>query len=128
MSRNNLATRFLVLSAVVLFGLTTLTGGVAFAASAPAQTPQKQVHVIRMEMKNYQFVFEPATVVVNQGDTVEWVNDSAFDHNAVSNDQTTFHSPILNPKGTWRYKAVKKGTFPYICSLHPNMKATLVVH
>lgn len=80
-----------------------------------------------MEMKNYTLVFDPQTVTVNVGDTVEWVNDGIYQHNAVSDDHTTFKSPILNPKGTWRYTATKKGTFPYICTLHPTMKGTLIV-
>jgi len=28
---------------------------------------------------------------------------------------------------SWRYAAMKKGRFDYICTLHPTMKATLVV-
>lgn len=115
------------LPVVALLELVALLVGISFASPAMGQSSAKKVHVVRMEMKNYQFVFDPETVVVNVGDTVKWVNDSQFDHNAVSNDHKTFHSPILNPKGSWSYKAVTKGTFPYICTLHPNMKGTVIV-
>lgn len=103
-----------------------LAGGIFLSATALGQAKASQVHVVRMEMQNYRFTYQPETMVVNVGDTVEWVNDDMYAHNVYSDDHT-FHSPTIDPKGSWRYKAVKKGTYHYYCTFHPNMKGTLVV-
>jgi plastocyanin len=70
--------------------------------------------------------FSPQVLEVKAGDTVVWVNKDAFAHNAVTTGRG-FQSKEIEPDGSWKFKAVKKGTFPYICTLHPTMKAKLVV-
>jgi plastocyanin len=70
--------------------------------------------------------FAPATLEVKVGDTVVWKNKDPFPHNATAANNA-FHSPDIQGGKSWSFKAAKKGVFPYICTLHPNMKATLVV-
>jgi plastocyanin len=69
--------------------------------------------------------FSPQTLEVQQGDTVLWLNKDAFPHDATATDG--FKSKQMAPGSSWKYKAAKKGTFPYICTLHPMMKASLIV-
>ena len=38
-----------------------------------------------------------------------------------------FDSGEIAPGKTWKYTAKKPGKFPYVCTLHPTMKGTLVV-
>ena len=70
--------------------------------------------------------FEPAEVVVRAGDLVEWVNKDPFPHN-VSADAAGLHSGDLEPDRTWKYRAVTRGTFQYVCTLHPGMSGVLRV-
>jgi plastocyanin len=70
--------------------------------------------------------FSPQVLEVKVGDTVVWVNKDAFPHNAVAT-VPGFQSKEIASDGSWKFKAVKKGTFPYLCTLHPMMKASLVV-
>lgn len=70
--------------------------------------------------------FSPQVLEVSAGDTVVWLNKDAFPHDATANNRS-FRSPAIAPNGSWKFKAVKKGTFSYICTLHPTMKAKLVV-
>ncbi len=70
--------------------------------------------------------FLPATLTVKQGDTVIWKNADLFAHN-VTAETGAFASGEIAPNGSWKYTAKKKGTFPYICTLHPTMKGTLIV-
>lgn len=70
--------------------------------------------------------FTPDSLTVRPGDTVIWVNKDAFPHNARALNRG-FRSPDIAPEGSWKFKATKKGTFAYICTLHPTMKANIVV-
>jgi plastocyanin/cytochrome c553 len=70
--------------------------------------------------------FLPAELTVNAGDVVEWVNKDPFPHN-VSADAAGFHSGDVEPDRTWRYHAVTRGTFHYVCTLHPGMAGVLHV-
>ena len=76
------------------------------------------------------FKFAPVTVTVNQGDTVEWKNDDIVPHTATADgspEKPTFDSGTIKTGATWRYVAPEKGTYNYICTLHPNMKGELIV-
>ncbi len=69
--------------------------------------------------------FQPAVLTVQQGDTVIWKNADLYAHTATA--AGAFDSKEIAPNGTWKFTAKKKGSFPYICTLHPTMKGTLVV-
>lgn len=94
-----------------------LTVGVAVPFPAAAAT-----HTVVME----GVAFVPATLTVKQGDTVIWVNKDLFPHTATAQDRS-FDSPEMAPNQTWKYTTTKSGTFPYVCTLHPTMKGTLIV-
>jgi plastocyanin len=70
--------------------------------------------------------FSPPTLEVHASDTVVWVNKDIVPHNVTAMDHQ-FASKQMAPNTSWTFKAVKKGTFPYICTLHPTMKGSLVV-
>jgi plastocyanin len=69
--------------------------------------------------------FGPSSVTVNKGDTVRWVNKDPFPHTATA--AGTFDSKSIAAGGQWSWRASKSGEFPYICTLHPNMKGTVKV-
>ena len=70
--------------------------------------------------------FSPQSLVVKAGDMVVWVNKDAFVHDATAIDGSFKAKPIA-PNGSWKFKANKKGTFAYICTIHPTMKGSLTV-
>src|SRR5215813_11383301 len=77
-----------------------------------------------------EFKFDPVTVTVHQGDTVEWMNHDNVPHTAtedVEGKKPAFDSGNINTGMAWRYVAQKKGSYTYICTLHPNMQGTLIV-
>lgn len=101
-----------LLLAVVLYGA-------GYGSNALAEPKTHTVVIEAMQ-------FSPQVLEVSSGDTVVWVNKDAFPHNAVAADHS-FQSKEIAPNGSWKFKVVKKGTFSYICTLHPTMKASLVV-
>jgi plastocyanin len=70
--------------------------------------------------------FAPPSLTVRAGDVVVWVNKDPFPHTATSSDGG-FDSREVPPDGRWSWKATKKGSFPYVCTLHPTMKGVLHV-
>jgi LPXTG-motif cell wall-anchored protein len=72
------------------------------------------------------FNFAPATITINQGDTVTWTNNGPTPHSATASDGS-FDTGIF-PKGESRSHTFNEaGTFAYICTPHPFMKGTVVV-
>jgi plastocyanin len=108
--------RTLVAAALVSFACVLQIGtGTGALAASTTHT------VIIADMK-----FVPETLTVEAGDTVVWVNKDFFPHTATALEKT-FDSRDIATNKSWKYVAGKKGSFPYICTLHPTMKATLVV-
>jgi plastocyanin len=89
------------------------------ASSKPCPQGTTVVH-----MKDIQFQPKDATVKV--GDTVCWTNDDTVQHDAVADDGD-FSSALFGKGQTFSWKAAKAGTVTYVCTVHPNMTATLVV-
>jgi plastocyanin len=69
--------------------------------------------------------FVPAQVTVQRGDRITWVNKDPFPHTATA--KGVFDSGPLAPDASWTWVADKTGAFDYVCTLHPTMKAQLVV-
>ncbi len=72
------------------------------------------------------FVFRPDSVVVAVGDTLEWVNEDAFDHSAVAVGKR-FDSGVLVKGAKAVFVPVDTGSYPYRCSLHPTMAGMIIV-
>jgi plastocyanin len=70
--------------------------------------------------------FKPETLTVPVGTTVAWKNDDDTVHTVVARDGT-FRSQALDTEDKFSFTFDKAGTFEYFCSLHPYMKARVVV-
>jgi putative membrane protein len=70
--------------------------------------------------------FSPASLTVQQGDRVTWVNRDLFPHTATA-DGHAFDSKNIAPNASWTLIAHKAGTFSYACAFHPTMKGILTV-
>jgi len=98
-----------------------LMGLLGAVVCAPALAKSK-VHTVTIEgMK-----FSPEVLEVDSGDTVVWHNKDIVPHNVTATNQD-FHSPTISPNGKWTFKPRKKGEYSYQCTLHPTMKAELIV-
>ena len=104
--------------AAVLFVSTLLLAMGADVSAAPAS----KSHTVNIEgLQNL-----PATLEVKAGDTVVWKNKDPFPHN-VTAQNNAFHSGDIQAGHSWSFRTKQKGVFPYVCTLHSNMKATLLV-
>jgi plastocyanin len=78
------------------------------------------------EVKIDNFSFGPATLTVALGTTVTWVNHDDIPHTVVSTD-SVFKSKVLDTDEKFSFTFTKAGSYPYFCSIHPKMTATVVV-
>ncbi|HEY8950710.1 MAG TPA: cupredoxin family copper-binding protein [Rhizomicrobium sp.] len=72
------------------------------------------------------FDYSPMDVTIKAGETVTWKNLDGEPHTVVSVDGA-FRSKALDENDSFLFKFEKPGTYKYICSIHPQMKATITV-
>ncbi len=72
------------------------------------------------------FTFQAATLNVNAGTRVTWVNRDDVPHKIVSTDKK-FSSPVLDTDARFSFTFTAPGTYEYFCSIHPMMKGRVVV-
>lgn len=89
-----------------------LSRGTANAATQPVQI--------------VNFSFQPGTVTISQGTTVAWTNQDTAPHTATS-DTGAFDTGRLSQGQSGSITFNQAGTFPYHCSVHPNMHGTVIV-
>lgn len=92
----------------------------AAAVPSPAPGPAGPTVHIRDES------FIPATLTVNTGQTVTFVNDDDDAHTATADDRA-WDSDGLNRGEHWSHVFTTAGKITYHCTVHPNMHGTIVV-
>ena len=70
--------------------------------------------------------FVPATITVARGSVVRWTNLDNAQHNAVMLDGSC-GTATLDKGQTGALRFNLAGTYQYYCTIHPNMRGTLVV-
>lgn len=70
--------------------------------------------------------YVPDTMTVKIGDTVTWINEETYGHD-VKSDDGLFRSPKMATGEKFSYTFMKEGTYTYICSIHPFMRAQIIV-
>jgi plastocyanin len=109
-------------------------GATATATSAPAATATPAIPAnattIKISGAPGAYTFQPATVTIKVGETVVWDNVSGVPHTATSDSGDTVSwdsSLIASGGGSFSFVFSKPGTYPYHCSFHPFMHATIIV-
>jgi plastocyanin len=92
------------------------------ASAAPASTGKTKT----VEIKVGEMSFTPAMAMANVGDTISWVNIGKIPHTVTAKDGSFDKTPIA-PAERFNFVLRKEGSFPYVCSYHPGMDATLMV-
>jgi plastocyanin len=72
------------------------------------------------------FTFSPVSLTVTPRTTVTWKNLDGEPHLVVSLGGK-FRSHAFDRNDSFSFKFVKPGIYKYICTIHPQMKGTIVV-
>jgi plastocyanin len=111
--------------------------GVAAAAPALAQGKTAEVSIVP------RGVFDPASITIGVGDTVQWTNTGVITHTvtfdpaqasnaadvALPTGVAPFDSGDIEQDGTFKHAFTAKGTYKYVCKYHEamGMVGTVVV-
>jgi plastocyanin len=98
-------------------------GGGSSSEGAASKSPCAKGAVV-IHMRNIQFA--PQTATAKVGDKVCWVNDDDVQHDAQAANGA-FKSPLFGKGETFTTTVSKAGSISYVCTVHPNMTATLKV-
>jgi plastocyanin len=71
--------------------------------------------------------FVPESLTVATDGVVTWINKSDVAHNVVFTDASVKSSDLFDKGKSFTTTFAKAGAYPYICSIHPDMKGTVVV-
>lgn len=84
------------------------------------------VRAADMEVKIDNFTFSPDKLTVKAGTTVTWTNEDDIPHTVVATAKA-FKSKVLDTNDKFSFTFTTPGSYEYFCSLHPHMKASIVV-
>lgn len=76
----------------------------------------------RVEVKDFEF--SPTSYQARAGEKVTWENTGEQIHNVKGRG---FFSRALEPGKRYEFTFRKPGSYRYVCTLHPQMKGTIVV-
>jgi plastocyanin len=72
------------------------------------------------------FTFAPATITIEPGTTVKWLNRDDIPHTVVAKS-LTFRSKALDTDDSFSHEFNELGETDYFCSLHPHMTGKIIV-
>lgn len=106
--------------------ITQLTSAPPTQPPAVATQPPSAASGNTVEVKIADFAFDPATITIKVGTTIKWTNMDSAPH-TVTADDNSWTSARLKQGETYTHTFDQAGTYPYHCSLHSNMQATVIV-
>lgn len=103
---------------------TTFRFSAAMIVVLLAAQAQAAEYVVNQKGKS----FSPKNLVVQQGDSVKFVNEDPFAHNVFSLSETKSFDLGSHGQGTSKSVVMDKaGTVEVECAVHPDMKMTIEV-
>jgi plastocyanin len=102
------------LLAAAIPGLTVASDTVVAAAASTAT----------INIENFKFL--PGNLTVPAGTTVIWKNEDDSPHR-IGDKTGMLKSEALDSDATFSHTFATPGEYPYICTLHPYMRGTIIV-
>lgn len=89
------------------------------STATKSEQPDNVIHI-----KDFKFV--PVRLKVPVGTQVVWINDDGTNH-IIGDSELGWRVGILPPGGSGSFQFDNPGEHTYVCSIHANMRGTLVV-
>ena len=72
-----------------------------------------------------QMQFIPASITVEKGDTIVWINKDMVEHTVKEEKNNWFYSDTIHPGRSCKMTSTENAD--YSCSIHPTMKGKIVI-
>jgi plastocyanin len=118
-----------ILTGVLLLGTLTVVGCGSSSSQPPSDggaNTQPQGNTVVMKNTSFQ----PQEITISTGGELTWINQDSVNHTIVGDNTGPggdFQSGVLQPGEEFSFVFDQPGTFTYHCSIHPNMKGTVIV-
>jgi plastocyanin len=106
---------------------TPTTGTTPTTAAQPTTATTSTQAQVKIVEQNGQYAFSPTTITIPKGAQVVWMNTSDAPHTVTSDTSAFASSQAFSQNQTFMMTFNTAGTYTYHCSIHPYMKATIVV-
>lgn len=98
---------------------------VVYLRDAKPPTPAPPAKKVAIDQKGMKFI--PHVVAINAGDTVEFLNHDAVEHNVFTPDNEGYNLGMIKPNAAGAYQFEKPGVYTQLCSVHAEMLAYVFV-
>ena len=100
--------------------------------AAPPAARRPRATSSQLGAKDTKFSTDALTAPADQPFTIHFTNDDTIPHNVHIKDASgavVFNGDLFTGPGATDYQvpALKAGTYPFVCIVHPNMTGTLTV-
>lgn len=113
-------------AACALLTIVGVTSTSAAPLSPPASTSTVTIEGMEVRIKGFAFI--PADVKVPAGAKITVINEDSAPHTLTATEGYAFDTGTIEGGASGTFTAPSKpGSYPFFCSLHPEMKGTLVV-
>ena len=109
----------LLISAFAIISCSKNSGYNSTMNTMPGANTANTVSIVNMS-------FSPASLTVTAGTTVVWTNNDMITH-TVTADDGSFDSGNITMGAKYSRLFSTAGTYAYHCTIHPDMKGTIVV-
>ncbi|MFD7560734.1 MULTISPECIES: cupredoxin family copper-binding protein [unclassified Streptomyces] len=112
-------------AACALFAVVGVTSTSAAPASPPSVASSVTAETTEVHIKDFKF--NPSTLTVKPGTKVTVVNEDSTPHSLTASDGS-FDTGSIAAGASGSFTAPSGlGTYPFVCSFHPQMTGTLTV-
>ncbi len=98
---------------------------VVYLKQVPMPSPRPEPKKVSIDQKGLRFV--PHMVAINVGDSVEFQNHDAVDHNVFTPDNEGYNLGMIRPSAAGSYEFKQPGVYTQLCSVHAEMLAYVFV-
>jgi plastocyanin len=98
---------------------------VVYVRDAKAPSPAPAARRVPVDEKGMKFI--PHVVAMSVGDTAEFLNHDAVEHNVFTPDHEGYNLGMIKPNSVGTYVFEKPGVYTQLCSVHPEMLAYVFV-